>query len=63
MNTIENIVIKERKKMDPKEFLETIRNGLDKAYEENDKDEINNLEGMYHGARTMYEILNGKEEE
>lgn len=46
--------------MDPKEFLETIRNGLDKAYEENDKDEINKLEGMYHGARTMYEIYSGK---
>lgn len=44
--------------MEPKEFLESIRNALDKAYIKNDKDAIKELEGMYHGARTMYEIYN-----
>lgn len=48
--------------MDPKEFLESIRNGLDEAYAKDDKDEIKELEGMYHGARTMYEIYEGGEE-
>lgn len=42
---------------DAKEFLEFIRNALDKAYMKNDKDEIKELEGMYHGARSMYELL------
>ena len=43
--------------MEPKEFLESIRNGLDEAYVEDNKDKIKELEGMYHGARTMYEIF------
>ena len=42
--------------MEPKEFLENIRNSLDEAYVENDKDKIKELEGMYHGARVMYEL-------
>lgn len=49
--------------MEPKGFLESIRNGLDQAYIEDDKDKIIELEGMYHGARTMYEICNGGGEE
>ena len=49
--------------MNPKEFLESIRNGLDQAYIEDDKDGIRELEGMYHGARTMYEICNEGGEE
>lgn len=44
--------------MEPKEFLESIRNGLDQAYAEDDKDRIRELEGMYHGARVMHEIYN-----
>ena len=42
--------------MEPKEFLESIRNNLDEAYIKDDKDKIKELEGMYHGARTMHEI-------
>lgn len=49
--------------MEPKEFLESIRNGLDEAYAEDDEDRIRWLEGMYHGARTMYEIYNEGGEE
>lgn len=52
-----------RQAMEPKEFLESIRNGLDEAYAEDDKDRIRELEGMYHGARTMYEICNEGGEE
>ena len=43
--------------MEAKKFLESIRNGLDEAYVEDDKDKIKELEGMYHGAKTMYEIF------
>lgn len=42
--------------MEPKEFLEYVRKGLDKAYLEDNMDKIKELEGMYHGARTMYEL-------
>lgn len=50
--------------MKPKDFLEAIRNALDKAYIKDDKDKIKELEGMYHGAKTMYEIYEeGKEYE
>lgn len=49
--------------MEPKEFLESIRDSLDEVYAENDEDKARQLEGMYHGARTMYEICRGGGEE
>lgn len=49
--------------MEPKEFLEHIRNSLDVAYIQDDKDRIKELEGMYHGARVMHEIYSEGGEE
>lgn len=43
--------------MAPEEFLETVRDSLDEAYVVQDYDRIQELEGMYHGAMTMYEIF------